>query len=236
MTTTTIAPDVLTDHDKTLLSQYEQQIATGFILVGNALKGIRELRLYREHGTWDAYCNYRWQYSANRADQIIAATRTADFIQMATGIPLENERQVRALNSVEVLMRPQVVQTAKAYADSVGKPLSEGMIRRTAQVYKQAKSGYVDYGSGESNAVIAALTVSEFEAVQRQHEHLRASNVNREQGALTTVASSSTEAVTVLDVTLYPSDAGRTAKVLLGALGKETAYQVMLALSEQFGG
>ena len=71
-------------------------------------------------------------------------------------------------------LRAAIIKTAKAQAQSLNKPLSEGMIKRVGEVLTEAATtGHVDIGDGFSNPVIAAVNASEYEALMRQREHIR---------------------------------------------------------------
>ena len=71
--------------------------------VGNALLEIRDSRLYRtSHGTFEDYCQDRWQFTHGRARQLIAAAETIAILQSDTIVSLlpEGERQARPLTAL----------------------------------------------------------------------------------------------------------------------------------------
>ena len=72
--------DDFTDEDRRLLRHCELTIKTGisnFIAVAQALATIRNRRLYRINGyqTFDAYCDKVWNFTRQRASQLILAFR-----------------------------------------------------------------------------------------------------------------------------------------------------------------
>lgn len=83
--------------EETRLTVLETVIDQGrqtFIEVGNALLEIRDSRLYRQtHGTFEAYCTSRWDFTYQRAYQLIEAARVSTMVEIAPA----NERQAREL-------------------------------------------------------------------------------------------------------------------------------------------
>lgn len=76
-------------------SKIERGLST-FWEVGNALMQIRDERLYRaDFPTFEDYCQQRWSMTRRRANQLVEAA------QMGTMVPIENERQARALAPVK---------------------------------------------------------------------------------------------------------------------------------------
>lgn len=82
----------------TQLATHEEVIERGlatFLDVGKSLAAIRDGRLYREtHARFEDYCRDRWGFTDRRARQIIEAA------EIGTMVPVENERQARALARV----------------------------------------------------------------------------------------------------------------------------------------
>ncbi len=68
-----------------------------FLAVGQALQQIRDSRLYRgTHATFQEYCVARWEFTPQRAGQLIKAFDVETNLE-TTGLHLENERQARVL-------------------------------------------------------------------------------------------------------------------------------------------
>lgn len=84
-----------------------------FIEVGNSLMAIRDAKLYRAaHPTFEAYLADRWPaISKRRGYQLI------DAAAIAKSVPIQNERQARALKNVPVEQAKQVYAQA---AEAVG--------------------------------------------------------------------------------------------------------------------
>lgn len=120
----TQTPTGLTMSERRDLVAAEEVIAEGvrtFVEVGNALKLIRDRRLYRDSNvTFAAYCTDRWGFSDSRARQLIAASNVAKTVdaETVTRVAVGNERQARELN------RLPEEERAEAWGEAVGQ--SEG--------------------------------------------------------------------------------------------------------------
>lgn len=67
-----------------------------FVEVGNAIREIRDSRLYKdEYGTFEEYCRERWGWARSRAYQMIEAADTAGIVSTTVDIP--SERHAREL-------------------------------------------------------------------------------------------------------------------------------------------
>lgn len=91
----------LTDAERLEFERMEKRISAGlamFAAVGDALREIRDRRLYREHyDNFESYCQDRWEFTRERARQLIAAATVASNLVAAGHEPPANERQARPL-------------------------------------------------------------------------------------------------------------------------------------------
>lgn len=119
----------LSKRGEVLLAKAEATIEAGlatFWDVGNALMGIRDSRLYRaEFDTFEDYCQTRWSMSRRRAGQLVEAA------QMGTMVPIENERQARALAPLKA--DPAEVREAFAEAQKRGDTTGAGIAKVVAE-------------------------------------------------------------------------------------------------------
>jgi hypothetical protein len=77
----------------------ERGLAT-FIEVGEALREIRDARLYREtHSTFEAYCRERWGWTRQHVNRQIAAAQIIPYLEPTGSIP-SMERQARELAAI----------------------------------------------------------------------------------------------------------------------------------------
>lgn len=126
------------------LAEAEAKIERGlstFWEVGSALMQIRDERLYRaDFATFEDYCQDRWQMTRRRANQLVEAA------QMGTMVPIENERQARALAPVKE--DPTEVREIYAEAERRGDTSSAGIGRVMAERHPTPPLG-VDPETGE---------------------------------------------------------------------------------------
>lgn len=87
------------------LGDLEAVVARGqdvFVEVGNALAEIRDSKLYRaQYATFDDYCRMRWNFSRQRAYQLITAAAVVANVSTTVDILPGTERQARALSRLE---------------------------------------------------------------------------------------------------------------------------------------
>jgi hypothetical protein len=129
------------------LEQCEKTIQRGlatFIDVGQALAHIRDNRLYRTHGTFEEYCEKRWDLSARHANRLVEAA-SVNLVLGPTGPELNNEAQARELTPL--LDDPEELKAAwqEAVERSNGKPTAavvrdvvQGKLKQTDPVVPSA--------------------------------------------------------------------------------------------------
>lgn len=107
----------MTATELTELSSHEEVIERGlktFQEVGSALSAIRDGRLYREHyGTFEEYCQQRWQLKQSRAYQLMDAAKALENLASSTIVELpSNESQARPLARLAADAQRQAWQEA----------------------------------------------------------------------------------------------------------------------------
>ncbi len=106
----------LSPQERYTLRHCESAVAKGlhtFYDVGDALKTIRNQRLYREKfSSFRAYCRARWGFEAARARQFIAASDVFRDVESVTDIKPVNEIQMRSLTSLDTAARQLVWKEA----------------------------------------------------------------------------------------------------------------------------
>ena len=111
-------PDVLTQQERETLVTCEETITANihtFIAVGQALRVIRDGRLYREtHQTFERYCRDRWDFTRTHGYRLIGATETMEVLSPIGGALPTAETQVRPLLQFELADRPKVWQDVQA--------------------------------------------------------------------------------------------------------------------------
>ena len=128
----------LTAKERKNLKTLEEVIEAGlgtFSRVGRALLQIRDCRLYRgSFESFDAYCQERWEFSRQRAHQLITAASTAEELSTIVDTPPAREAHVRPLLNVPEEHRPKVWQEAVKSAP----PGPDGKPRITARCVERA--------------------------------------------------------------------------------------------------
>lgn len=128
--------------DQEDLERCETVIARGlqtFREVGEALAKIRDRRLYRaSHKTFQEYCDHRWNFTRQRAHQLIEAASVV--AEMSTRVDKEStssstclpttEKQARVLSRVEPERRAEVMAAAVEAAG--GEEPTAGQVRQAA--------------------------------------------------------------------------------------------------------
>jgi hypothetical protein len=118
MTDTALTPAEATD-----LTRLERRITAGleiFHSVGRALTEIRDRRLYRQtHSTFENYCQERWEFTRQRAAQLIGSAAVA-FNVSTTGLqPPATERQARPLAGLAAEAQAAAWQKAQEAAGTM---------------------------------------------------------------------------------------------------------------------
>lgn len=124
----------LTDQERDALAEAESEIDDGVKMVGQALAGIRDGRLYREsHSSFDGYCSSRWGISRSTAHRRIAAAEVAEILspigdsREVDPTPRINESQARELAPLR--SEPEVVRSiyADVQRETQGRPTASAI-------------------------------------------------------------------------------------------------------------
>lgn len=129
-------------HEQAELEQLEAQIEHGALEMARSLMTIRDRKLYRKYGTFEAYCQQRWQFEDRRARQLISFAETVNRLEGVSPVLPMNERQARPLEGLPVEQQAEVMLAAAAI--SGGKP-ANSHIQRAADAAK-AKSPLLEPG------------------------------------------------------------------------------------------
>ena len=105
--------------------------------VGNAIREIRDSRLYRErYATFEDYCRERWGWGRNYANKQVVAADTAALV--GTNVPIANEAQARALAP---LAREDPEAARAVWAEAVEEAKRRGRRPTAAAVRARAGTG-----------------------------------------------------------------------------------------------
>lgn len=145
--------------DEDLLSQCEGQITKhfeGFIETAQALKTIKDNRLYRqEYKTFEEYCRQRWGFGRQHAYRLIAAEQTVADLSSIGDTPLPaNESQARALAKLPNA-EAKADAMRRASKKSNDKPTTTQIEESVAEVAAEAESDSDETASTSSREGVA---------------------------------------------------------------------------------
>lgn len=108
-----------------------------FVDAGNALRTIRDRRLYRaEHGTFEEYCEKRWGFTPQYANKLVLATDTVAKLETIVSNPPIVEAHVRELLALETTEQQAEAWTATVTeSESTGVPITAKLIRQHVQTF-----------------------------------------------------------------------------------------------------
>lgn len=116
---------VLTAPERSDLRRLEKVIEVGvetFVSVGEALKQIRDQKLYREKWkTFESYCSDRFDFKRSYAHRLIEAVEVK---MLPMGNKIKNERQAREVAKAPPKQRNAVVKAAEKIAKETGKTMT----------------------------------------------------------------------------------------------------------------
>lgn len=107
--------------------------------------------------------------------EVLEAAATGEKITKTRAQQIIDEHR-KAVGKFAPEIQPTVALAAGALADTLNRPLTDGMIERTGEVIELAtKTGTVAV-DGASVPLTAALTLEQTEAVKRQRQHIQENN------------------------------------------------------------
>ena len=131
--------DAMTGEILPSLAECEETIARGvrgYVEAGEALRTIRDARLYREtHGTFEDYCRERWGWNDSRARQLIGAAQAVTAVTELGAPTPANEAQARELVGLPAEEAAQIMRTAA----ETGQTVTARIIRETRVQITQPK-------------------------------------------------------------------------------------------------
>lgn len=99
--------------------------------VGDALREIRDGKLYKEHySTFEDYCQDRWGWTRQRAFQQIQAVHTIEALTTRVNIPPNNERQARVLNTLANKDPDAAAEVWQQAVEEHGVDVTAGQLRK----------------------------------------------------------------------------------------------------------
>lgn len=121
----------------TALTSAEQRIKDGAMAMAQALRSIRDKKLYsaKGYGTFEDYCRKEWNYTPQWVSLQIGAAETRNRIaatcsEETAAVPLTNERQLRVLKDVDDAALEAVIDEAAALASEKGSKITAAVLTR----------------------------------------------------------------------------------------------------------
>lgn len=151
----------LSDQERKDLAKYEAQIDKGLRQSAEALRAIRDGRLYREdYSSWDSYCMARWRFSGTTGDNKIAWLRMTELIEerLGEGFSLGT---VEAKALLRLQDKPEMAAEALVAAEERAK--SEGRKRQAADVAAEVERRR-EYSLWDS--IPGLMSLDEFESLR----------------------------------------------------------------------
>lgn len=174
--------DILNGDERVELADCESVIERGletFVEVGQALLRIRDNRLYRESGTFEEYCQERWQMERRHAYRLMDAASVVENVSNWTQTAPANEAQARPLTELEPEAQRLAWEIVKETAPE-GK-VTAAHVKSVVTVLKEVLiTGAIDDGEGmsisiqeaTSTHVKAAVTEETYERMRRHEAHI----------------------------------------------------------------
>lgn len=162
-------PKPLSPAEKQQLAQDEQLVQThleSFAPAGNALREIRDKRLYREtHATFEDYCRKRWEMSKTQANRLIAAAQAVDNISSVTPPEIAGhlkESTVRSLTPLNAAQQRKVFERVIEQSPP-DQPITGALVSRVAheivpKAFAKPKPRATKPGTGNGNADLVRRT------------------------------------------------------------------------------
>ncbi len=146
----------LSSIERVKLENFEETIQAGlksFVDVGRALMEIRDGRLYRDtHGTFEDYCQDRWQLKRAHAYRLIDSAEVVDNLSPIGDILPATESQARPLTRIEPEQQAAVWQEAVHTA-----PQGKVTAKHVEEVVAKRKPKPVQAKPTESSDVVKLL-------------------------------------------------------------------------------
>jgi hypothetical protein len=155
----------LSRSEKTRLAELELLLKDAFYRAGQALKEIRDSRLYRdEYATFEDYCRDKWDIARNYANKVIAASEVVKNLSTTGTHTPSSERQARPFTSLppdqQIDAWQEVVNTAQGR-------ITTALCEKVAKKYKKLNINCtqpepISQNLAENNLSITAREVQKF--------------------------------------------------------------------------
>jgi ParB family chromosome partitioning protein len=149
-----------------------------FVEVGQALMLIRDKRLYRaEFGTFEAYCQDKWQLTRQYVNNMVAASKVVSNIGMTTMVVKpQNERQARPLTKLEPELQAEAWQkTVEQHGENITQKKVEEVVKEFVPINNELKQA-------KKEPMFAEMTEQEILARAKEIEKSKKAHVSYNSG------------------------------------------------------
>lgn len=169
--------DLLNISERNELERCEVVIKQGlktFVEVGQALMLIRDKRLYRvEYGTFEAYCNDKWQLSKMHVYRLMQSSEVVENIKSNQLVTLpQNESQARPLTKLEPELQAEAwQQVVEQHGEKVTQKKVQEVVKEFVPVneeLKQAKKEPMFAASSPEELLKKAKQVAKERAAEKR--------------------------------------------------------------------
>jgi site-specific DNA-methyltransferase (adenine-specific) len=143
-----------------------------FVEVGQALMLIRDKRLYRaEFGTFEKYCQDKWQLSKRRGYELINASVIVENVRHAAQIQPQNQRQTIPLTKLEPeIQREAWQETVNRHGENITQKKVQEVVKEFVPInneLKQAKKEPMFAAMTEEQILAKAKEIREKKKIEK---------------------------------------------------------------------
>lgn len=156
--------------------EYVQRINNRAAEMSRLLLELKDRQGWKALGytSWHECVKNEFAYSSQHLYRLLDTAQVNQTIAgVLPGVNLP-ERHAREVKTFPQELQPAIVQIAQATAKAQGREATSGDYKRVGTVIQEAAiTGAVDTGNGDSTPFTAALSVEQYEAMQRQQQQIR---------------------------------------------------------------
>ena len=144
-----------------------------FVEVGQALMLIRDKRLYRaEFGTFEAYCNDKWQLSKMHVYRLVHSSQVVENIKSNPWVTLpQNERQARPLTKLEPELQAEAWQkTVEQHGENITQKKVEEVVKEFVPINNELKQAKKEPMFAEMTEQEILARAKEIREKHREHK------------------------------------------------------------------
>jgi hypothetical protein len=162
----------LTPDEQSLLTDCENRIERGLSDAVDAMRIIRNCKLYRQHGTWEQYCQTRWAKPRQVINRMIQAATIEDELEQI-GSQMEHESWAKHLAQLPTIEDKQTALHLAKLTAPAQKVTAEHLKSTVKVVQDLIATGHVDLADGSMTTIQAAINTETQERLARKAQHIQ---------------------------------------------------------------